>query len=227
MGVCVGDLGRTVSPLTPAGKVELHGERVDARAEAGYVPPGCRVVVVRGDAFGLVVRAVADGEVVTVAGLGAEIPRLESEMTGAEIAAAAEQARVERQERFREQLADGSVRAAVIGGAVGVGAALLGQWLDGADGFSWETVGGVAATGAAATAGLYAAATAGFAAARVGAGMGGWVAGCGLVAGAAGWVTGLLLGGLPLALATGGGGMVAGAVLGGLGLWLIGLLGDG
>ncbi|MFO0852125.1 MAG: NfeD family protein [Gemmataceae bacterium] len=226
MGVCVGDLGRAVSPLTPAGKVELHGERVDARAEAGYVPPGCRVVVVRGDAFGLVVRAVADGEVVTVAGLGAEIPRLESEMTGEEIAAAAELARAERQERFREKLADGSVRAAVIGGAVGAGAALLGQWLDGADGFSWETVGGVAATGAAATAGLYAAATA---VRPPGSGpgwAGGWP-GCGLVAGAAGWVAGLLLGGLPLALAAGGGGMVAGAMLGGLGLWLIGLLGDG
>jgi hypothetical protein len=227
MGVCVGDLGRAVTPLTPAGKVELHGERVDARAEAGYVSPGSTVVVVRGDAFGLVVRAVAPGEIVTVAGLGAEIPKPEAEMTGAEIAAADELARVERRERFKEELADGTARSAGVGAAVGLGAAMLGRWLAVDDVGGWDVVAGLAAAGAATTAGLYSAATAGFAAARVGAGMGGWVAGCGLVGGAAGWVAGLLLGGLGTAIAAGIGGVIVAALFGAAGLWLLGLLGDG
>jgi hypothetical protein len=73
----VGSLGRTLGELRPAGKVEILGAAFEARSEGPWIGAGQQVVVVRGDAFGLVVRAATAEEAAAVA--AAEQQRQESQ----------------------------------------------------------------------------------------------------------------------------------------------------
>jgi hypothetical protein len=55
MVVRVGDVGRAAGPLRPSGHVQVGGQRYAARSQTGWVEDGAAVVVVGGDAFGLLV----------------------------------------------------------------------------------------------------------------------------------------------------------------------------
>jgi hypothetical protein len=56
----VGDRGRAVTELRPTGAIEVYGRRIEAKADRlHYVPTDAEVVVVGGDAFGVIVRTAA------------------------------------------------------------------------------------------------------------------------------------------------------------------------
>ncbi|HRQ71494.1 MAG TPA: NfeD family protein, partial [Phycisphaerales bacterium] len=61
VGVSVGDEATTVTPLRPAGRVEINGRLVDVVAEMGYIPEGRRVRVVSVGKFRVGVEEVATG----------------------------------------------------------------------------------------------------------------------------------------------------------------------
>jgi len=48
--------GVTLTPLRPAGSVEIDGERLDVVTEGGFVPAGARVTVVKVDSGRIIVR---------------------------------------------------------------------------------------------------------------------------------------------------------------------------
>lgn len=48
--------GIALTPLRPAGSVEIDGERLDVVTEGGFVPPGAKVTVVRVDSGRIIVR---------------------------------------------------------------------------------------------------------------------------------------------------------------------------
>ncbi len=48
--------GITLTPLRPAGSVEIDGERLDVVTEGGFVPPGAKVTVVKVDSGRIIVR---------------------------------------------------------------------------------------------------------------------------------------------------------------------------
>ncbi len=52
----IGDTGRTLTAMTPQGKIAVGGSVVDARSESFWIDPHVRVVVVRGDHLGVVVQ---------------------------------------------------------------------------------------------------------------------------------------------------------------------------
>ncbi len=54
----VGRIGTAVTPLRPAGIIDLDGRRFDTVADGVMVDPGTRVKVVRVDGFSLVVRPI-------------------------------------------------------------------------------------------------------------------------------------------------------------------------
>ncbi len=56
----VGQVGRTLTPLRPCGHVEIHGQRVEALAEEGFVPAGASVRALRTRSGQLVVRGLLD-----------------------------------------------------------------------------------------------------------------------------------------------------------------------
>ena len=56
----VGQVGQSLTPLRPCGHVEIHGRRVDALAEEGFLPAGSPVRVLRIKAGQIVVRGVLD-----------------------------------------------------------------------------------------------------------------------------------------------------------------------
>lgn len=56
----VGDRGRTVSRLSPMGKVEIGGQTFEAKSQGPYVDPQCAVEVVGFENFSVVVRPVAE-----------------------------------------------------------------------------------------------------------------------------------------------------------------------
>ena len=58
----VGRAGRAVSPLRPAGVIEVDGERLDASTEGEFLEPGTPVRVVRAEGLRIVVRALKEGE---------------------------------------------------------------------------------------------------------------------------------------------------------------------
>jgi hypothetical protein len=62
MPIQIGAIGRTASALHPSGTVEIAGQRLDARSEGIPLGPDTPVVVIGGDSFGLLVRAVQPGE---------------------------------------------------------------------------------------------------------------------------------------------------------------------
>jgi Membrane-bound serine protease (ClpP class) len=55
-----GMAGAALTPLRPAGTVEINGMRLDAVTSGEYIPPGSRVVVVKLEGTRMVVRAAAD-----------------------------------------------------------------------------------------------------------------------------------------------------------------------
>ncbi len=61
VGVSVGDEATTVTPLRPAGRVEINGRLVDVVAEMGYIAEGRRVRVVSVGKFRIGVEEVGDG----------------------------------------------------------------------------------------------------------------------------------------------------------------------
>ncbi|MCE7970368.1 MAG: hypothetical protein DYG93_01665 [Leptolyngbya sp. PLA2] len=63
VGVALGDEATTVTPLRPAGRVEINGRLVDVVAEMGYIPEGRRVRVVSVGKFRVGVEEVTDGPV--------------------------------------------------------------------------------------------------------------------------------------------------------------------
>jgi hypothetical protein len=56
VAVRVGDQGRTLTPLSPSGKVVFAGVTYEARSERELIDRDCNVVAVGGTRFGLVVR---------------------------------------------------------------------------------------------------------------------------------------------------------------------------
>jgi membrane-bound serine protease (ClpP class) len=54
----VGAEGAAVTDLFPSGRVEIRGQRYEARLEVGFAPAGARVRVVRRTDFNLVVEVV-------------------------------------------------------------------------------------------------------------------------------------------------------------------------
>ena len=50
-----GALGRAITPMSPSGKVLIEGTEYGARLKSGWADAGQEVVVVRVDAFGLIV----------------------------------------------------------------------------------------------------------------------------------------------------------------------------
>ena len=61
--VAPGTVGRTISPLRPSGKVDIGGVNHEARSAGEWVDAGRPVIVVRTDAFNLVVRLATPEEV--------------------------------------------------------------------------------------------------------------------------------------------------------------------
>jgi hypothetical protein len=58
--VRIGDPGRTVTAMTPQGKIAVGGSVFDARSDSFWIDPNVPIVVVRGDHLGLVVRRLED-----------------------------------------------------------------------------------------------------------------------------------------------------------------------
>jgi hypothetical protein len=120
--VCVGDLGRALTAMSPSGVVELvYGERVDARSEREFIPSGAAVVVLRGDPTGYVVREVGPGKPVPqLPETGAEIRRAEFMWNSAEV----RRAEARDAEEVRRAWAKASRRRALVAGTIGLVAGL-------------------------------------------------------------------------------------------------------
>lgn len=52
----VGEQGRAISNLRPAGAVELNGDRVDAVTEGGYIQAGASITVIKVEGTRIIVR---------------------------------------------------------------------------------------------------------------------------------------------------------------------------
>jgi hypothetical protein len=127
MAIRVGDVGRALSPMSPCGAVEVNGERVDGRSDAGAVEAGSSVIVVSGDPLGYVVRQVEVGQPPPrLPGHGELIVKPEHRRTAVEATATDPQ---ERQRSLR-MLRYGSTAAGSLGAVVGLASGLVG-WLAG------------------------------------------------------------------------------------------------
>jgi hypothetical protein len=79
----VGSVGRTVADLRPSGKIDVLGVVHEARSEGLWIEAGRQVVVLRADAFGLVVREANGDEAksLAAAALQRQPPDQPSEVT--------------------------------------------------------------------------------------------------------------------------------------------------
>ena len=62
MGLRIGDDGHAIATMTPSGHVSVGGKRYHARAQAGFIESGQRVIVLGGDNNGLIVCIAEDGK---------------------------------------------------------------------------------------------------------------------------------------------------------------------
>ena len=60
MGLRVGDDGQAITTMTPGGYVSVGGKQYQARAQAGFIESGQRIVVLGGDNHGLIVCIAED-----------------------------------------------------------------------------------------------------------------------------------------------------------------------
>jgi hypothetical protein len=66
----VGDTGRTLTAMTPQGKIAIAGWIYDARSDGFWIDPNAHVVVVRGDHLGVVVRQIEAADAPRLAARG-------------------------------------------------------------------------------------------------------------------------------------------------------------
>ena len=135
MDIRVGAIGRTISTLSPSGYVDFEGMRRPAKSEGAYIPVGTAVIVLSGNAFGLVVRELEPGTAPpTIAPVGESIGKAEHQLTGADVAA------IEREQQWREgvelrhRMKVGSAIAGFLGIVVGLASAAIGSH------FNWDNV---------------------------------------------------------------------------------------
>jgi hypothetical protein len=121
MTVCVGDVGRAVSPMTPNGTVEVGGRRLDARSEGLFIAAGSAVVVLRGDPMGCVVRPVEPGQAPPrLPGHGEPIASRGPYRTGAEVDAVERRVQADAARQLRQTLQYGLLAAGTLGVLVGL-----------------------------------------------------------------------------------------------------------
>jgi hypothetical protein len=121
MTICVGDVGRAISRLSPSGAVEVNGRRLDARSDGRVIEPGSTVVVLRGDPSGYVVRELEPGQPPPeVPGHGRPIRKAEFQRTAAEVAEADRRDRADARQRLLRAMRYGSAAAGALGVATGL-----------------------------------------------------------------------------------------------------------
>jgi hypothetical protein len=62
VSVQIGDRGRAGTPMSPQGKVEIAGDRHDARSDGRFIDAGREIIVVAADHLGLIVREIEPGQ---------------------------------------------------------------------------------------------------------------------------------------------------------------------
>lgn len=107
----VGSLGQTVADLRPSGKVDILGSTFEARSEGQWIDAGRPVVVLRFDAFGLVVREASGEEADALAAAARRRHPPEQEPEQPESPRA-------KQLRFLRHLAEGAILGAILGGVL-------------------------------------------------------------------------------------------------------------
>jgi hypothetical protein len=120
MRVRIGTIGRTASPLHPSGKVELAGQLHDARTQGLPLEADTPVVVIGGDSFGLLVRAIQPGEEPRVENSGKSVLTFAEGMKADEVKQQALRAHERRMLRRQEFMLAGT--GALVGFLVWLGA---------------------------------------------------------------------------------------------------------
>jgi hypothetical protein len=160
MAVRIGDRGRTLSAMSPGGKVRVNGATYDARSEGLWLDAGCDCIVLRGDLAGLVIRRLDPDQPLTLPNHGQPIFRAETQRSAAEVEEVEEFERQRDRRLLAEQARKGSITAATIGGVIGLLAGLIAVFVPGLLGESAVTtdfllIGGSTVAGAACGALLY------------------------------------------------------------------------
>jgi hypothetical protein len=117
--------------MSPSGAVEINGERLDARSDAGPIEAGSQIVVVRGDSLGFVVGKVELGKPLPpLPGQGELIATPEHRQNADEVAAADKQERATEVRTSRRRLRPGILAAGSLGAMVGLVSGAVG-WFAG------------------------------------------------------------------------------------------------
>jgi hypothetical protein len=129
MGICVGDVGRAVTDISPGGAVELDGSRYPARSiDDVTIPAGTEVELVRAEKTCFVVRRTGSAE--PLPNRGEPIGPFGFDTLRAAVARAEKKEARDRRSELLKRMRTGAAVAAVFGALAGVASAWLGWRYD-------------------------------------------------------------------------------------------------